>query len=176
MTSDPRYPIGKFNSPGTISESDRETFIDEIESAPAQLRASIAGLSTAQLSTRYREGGWTVKQLVHHVPDSHMNAYIRFKLALTEEEPTIKPYEEARWAELPDSDTVPVETSLALLDSLHKRWVPLLRSIPAANWSRKFRHPERGTMTLDQNLALYAWHGKHHVAHITSLRERNNWK
>ena len=176
MSDDPRYPIGKFNSPTTVSDSDRKTYIDEIESAPAQLRAAIAGLTAAQLSTPYREGGWTVRQLVHHVPDSHMNAYVRFKLALTEDEPTIKPYEEARWAELPDSETVPVETSIVLLDSLHKRWVPLLCSIPAADWSRKFRHPERGTMTLDQNLALYAWHGKHHVAHITSLRERNGWK
>jgi uncharacterized damage-inducible protein DinB len=176
MSGDPRYPIGKFNSPSTVTESDRKLYIDEIESAPAHLRAAIAGLTAAQLSTPYREGGWTVRQLVHHVPDSHMNAYVRFKLALTEDEPTIKPYEEARWAELPDSETVPVETSLVLLDSLHKRWVPLLRSISAADWSRKFRHPERGTMTLDQNLALYAWHGKHHVAHITSLRERNNWK
>ena len=105
-----------------------------------------------------------------------MNAYVRFKLALTEDEPTIKPYEEARWAELPDSENVPVETSLVLLDSLHQRWVPLLRSIPAADWSRKFRHPELGVKTLDQTLALYAWHGKHHVAHITSLRERNGWK
>jgi uncharacterized damage-inducible protein DinB len=176
MSGDPRYPIGKFNSPSTVTESDRKLYIDEIESAPAHLRAAIAGLTAAQLSTPYREGGWTVRQLVHHVPDSHMNAYVRFKLALTEDEPTIKPYEEARWAELPDSENVPVETSLVLLDSLHQRWVPLLRSIPAADWSRKFRHPERGTMTLDQNLALYAWHGKHHVAHITSLRERNNWK
>ena len=176
MSGDPRYPIGKFNSPSTVTESDRKLYIDEIESAPAHLRAAIAGLTAAQLSTPYREGGWTVRQLVHHVPDSHMNAYVRFKLALTEDEPTIKPYEEARWAELPDSENVPVETSLVLLDSLHQRWVPLLRSIPAANWSRKFRHPELGVKTLDQTLALYAWHGKHHVAHITSLRERNGWK
>jgi hypothetical protein len=176
MSGDPRYPIGKFNSPSTVTESDRKLYIDEIESAPAHLRAAIAGLTAAQLSTPYREGGWTVRQLVHHVPDSHMNAYVRFKLALTEDEPTIKPYEEARWAELPDSENVPVETSLVLLDSLHQRWVPLLRSIPAADWSRKFRHPELGVKTLDQTLALYAWHGKHHVAHITSLRERNGWK
>jgi uncharacterized damage-inducible protein DinB len=176
MSGDPRYPIGKFNSPSTVTESDRKLYIDEIESAPAHLRAAIAGLTAAQLSTPYREGGWTVRQLVHHVPDSHMNAYVRFKLALTEDEPTIKPYEEARWAELPDSENVPVETSLVLLDSLHQRWVPLLRSSPAADWSRKFRHPELGVKTLDQTLALYAWHGKHHVAHITSLRERNGWK
>ncbi|HEY4742691.1 MAG TPA: putative metal-dependent hydrolase [Candidatus Acidoferrales bacterium] len=176
MTSDPRYPIGKFNSPASVSESDRKLYIDEIEAAPAKLRAAIAGLTPSQFSTPYREGGWTVKQLVHHVPDSHMNAYVRFKLGLTEDEPTIKTYEEALWAKLPDSETVPVETSLVLLDSLHKRWVVLLRSIPASGWSRKIRHPEWGTMALDQVLAQYAWHGKHHVAHITSLRDRNGWK
>jgi hypothetical protein len=176
MTGDPRYPIGKFDWPTSVSESQRKIFLDEMEAAPARLRAAVAGLTPAQLSTPYREGGWTVRQVVHHVPDSHMNAYVRFKLALTEDEPTIKPYDEARWAELPDAATVPVETSLALLDSLQGRWVALLRSIPAADWSRKFRHPEFGLKALDETLALYAWHGKHHVAHITSLRERNGWK
>ncbi|MFZ0736887.1 MAG: putative metal-dependent hydrolase [Candidatus Acidiferrales bacterium] len=176
MTEDLRYPIGKFHAPASISEADRAKLIDDIEAAPALMRAAVAGLSPEQLRTPYRDGGWTVLQLVHHVPDSHMNAYVRFKLALTEDEPTIKPYEQARWAELADSEKTPAETSLALLDSLHKRWVTLLRSLSPADWSRNFRHPELGVIALDRNLALYAWHGKHHVAHITSLRERKGWK
>ena len=175
MEQDPRYPIGKFKAPATISDADRARLIEDVAAAPARLRAAVAGLSPSQLATPYREGGWTVRQLAHHVPDSHLNAYIRFKLALTEEEPTIKTYEEARWAELADSAETPVETSLALLDALHTRWVTLLRSLKAADWSRKFRHPELGVMTLEKNLALYAWHGKHHVAHITALRERKGW-
>ena len=175
MEQDPRYPIGKFKAPATISDAEHAAFISEIAAAPARMRAALAGLSAPQLDAPYREGGWTVRQLAHHVPDSHMNAYIRFKLALTEEEPTIKPYEEARWAELADSAETPVETSLALLDALHTRWVTLLRSLKPADWSRKFRHPELGEMTLEKNLALYAWHGKHHVAHITALRQRKGW-
>jgi len=175
MEQDPRYPIGKFKAPATISDAEHAALISDIAAAPARMRAALAGLSAPQLDTPYREGGWTVRQLAHHVPDSHMNAYIRFKLALTEEEPTIKPYEEARWAELADSAETPVETSLALLDALHTRWVTLMRSLKPADWSRKFRHPELGEMTLEKNLALYAWHGKHHVAHITALRQRKGW-
>ncbi len=114
--------------------------------------------------------------MVHHLPDSHLNAFTRFKLALTEDEPTIKTYDEARWAELPDAKGAPIEPSLALLDSLHKRWVVLLRSLTFADWARRFRHPERGVMALEDTLAMYAWHGRHHVAHITSLRERNSWR
>ncbi|HLI30711.1 MAG TPA: putative metal-dependent hydrolase, partial [Terriglobia bacterium] len=147
-----------------------------IEEVPARLRAAVKGLSDAQLDTPYREGGWTVRQVVHHLADSHMNSYVRFRLALTESEPTIKTYDQTRWAELRDARTAPVEPSLALLESLHKRWVLLLKSLEAADFSRTFRHPDRGTMTLDQNLALYAWHGRHHVAHITSLRERMGWR
>ena len=139
------------------------------------MRAAVAGLTPEQLDTPYRPGGWTVRQVVHHVPDSHINSYVRFKLALTEEEPTIKPYDEARWAKLADTATTPVEVSLTLLDSLHSRWVPLLQSLTEADFARQFRHPELGMVRLDRNLALYAWHGKHHVAHITSLRERMGW-
>lgn len=132
-------------------------------------------MSKEQLDTPYREGGWTVRQVVHHVPDSHMNAYVRFKLALTENEPMVKPYDEAAWAELPDGADTPVEVSLAMLDALHQRWVPVLESIDEEGWKRAFRHPVIGVVKLDANLALYAWHGKHHTAHITSLRERNGW-
>ena len=128
-----------------------------------------------QIDAPYRPDGWTVRQVVHHVPDSHMNAYVRFKLALTEENPVVKPYAEARWAELVDAQTASIETSLVLLESLHHRWVMLLRSLRDGDWARTFQHPELGPMTLEKNLALYAWHGKHHVAHITSLRERMGW-
>jgi uncharacterized damage-inducible protein DinB len=172
MEPDLRYPIGKFERPEAITESQRRALIDAIAEAPVHLVSAVARLTPSQLDTPYRPGGWTVRQLAHHIPDSHMNAYVRFKLALTESEPTIKPYEEARWAELGDVATTPVETSLALLDNLHKRWVALLRSLTPADWARKFRHPEMGAMSLDQNLALYAWHGKHHVAHITELRKK----
>ncbi|MBZ5602314.1 MAG: bacillithiol transferase BstA [Acidobacteriia bacterium] len=172
---DPRFPIGKFSFPTSISPEQREQWISAIGAAPAQLRASLAGLSGQQLDTPYRDGGWTVRQVIHHVPESHMNAYIRFKLALTEEEPTVKPYDEAAWARLPDVVSTPMETSLAMLDALHDRWVRVLRSIDGAQWQRTFRHPEIGLVKLEGNLALYAWHGKHHTAHITSLRERMNW-
>ena len=176
MEADLRYPLGKFHRPETLSLEERRAAIDAIAEAPARLRAAIAGLDATQLDTPYRPGGWTVRQLVHHVPDSHMNAYIRFKLAATEDEPTIKPYEEARWAELADARSAPIEPSLALLENLHKRWVLFLRSLAPEDWSRKFRHPELGAMSLEQNLALYAWHGRHHVAHVTALRERQNWR
>jgi uncharacterized damage-inducible protein DinB len=135
----------------------------------------VKGLSAQQLDTPYREGGWTVRQVVHHVPDSHLNSYIRFKLALTEEDPTIRPYMEDRWAELPEAKTAPIELSLSLLEDLHKRWMLMLRAIQPAEWKRTFRHPEIGPMTLEKNLALYAWHGRHHVAHVTALRERMGW-
>lgn len=133
------------------------------------------GLRDAQLDTPYREGGWTVRQVAHHVPDSHMNAYVRFRLALTEERPTIKTYEEARWAELADAKTAPVEVSLALLEPLHERWVRLLRSLSAGDLARTFTHPEHGVRTLEWMLFLYAWHGRHHTAHITELRKQKGW-
>jgi hypothetical protein len=173
--TDQRYPIGKFHFDGPPPEEQSKKFIDEIAHAPANLRAALKGLSDQQLDTPYRPEGWTVRQVAHHVPDSHLNAYVRFKLALTEEEPTIKPYAEDRWAQLADTRSTPVEVSLAMLDSLHDRWVRLLRSLEPEDWKRSFRHPELGLVSLEKNLALYAWHGRHHVAHITSLRERNGW-
>jgi uncharacterized damage-inducible protein DinB len=173
--TDPRFPVGKFHYDGPPAAEQKQHFIDEIAQTPASLRASIKGLSGSQLDTPYRDGGWTVRQVVHHLPDSHMNSYVRFKLALTEDEPTIKPYAEDRWAELPDTKATPVEVSLTLLDSLHDRWVRLLRSLTPEEWKRTFRHPELGPMDLQKTLALYAWHGRHHVAHITELRKRMSW-
>ena len=173
--ADPRYPIGKFSFEGPLSEEQKSHFLDDIEQTPARLKAAVKGLSEQQLETPYRDGGWTVRQVVHHVPDSHLNSYIRFKLALTEEEPTIRPYFEDRWAELPEAKTAPIELSLSLLEDLHKRWMLMLRALKPAEWKRTFRHPEIGLMTLEKNLALYAWHGRHHVAHVTALRERMGW-
>ena len=171
-----RYPVGRFDFDAPISESDYPLLIAAIAEAPGALRGAVAGLSPDQLATRYRPGGWTVKQVVHHVPDSHLNAYTRFKLALTEDEPTIKPYDEAAWAELPDSEKVPTDVSLDLLESLHVRWVTLLRSLNAADFRRTLKHPERErVLTLGQLLALYAWHGRHHVGHILALRKREGW-
>lgn len=173
--TDLRYPIGKFHFAGPLTEEQKKTCLDDLAQAPAQLRAAIKGLSEAQLETPYRPGGWTVRQVVHHVPDSHLNSYVRFKLALTEDEPTIKPYAEDRWAELADTKATPVEVSLTMLDALHDRWVRLLRSLSPEEWERTFRHPELGAMTLEKTLALYAWHGRHHVSHITNLRDREGW-
>ena len=173
---DPRYPIGPFRFSGQANSESRVRCVAEIAAAPGHLRAAVSDLSPAQLDTPYREGGWSVRQVVHHVPDSHLNAYTRFKLGLTEDEPTIKPYEEARWAELPDVRATPVETSLTLLESLHRRWVLLLRAMTPADFARRFRHPEHGRLiSLDEVLEMYAWHGQHHVAHITSLRTRMGW-
>lgn len=175
-TADIRYPIGRFRFDGDSSSGRRQHWISEIAAAPAQLRAAVAGLTTTQLDTPYRDGGWTVRQVVHHVPDSHLNAYTRIKLALTEDEPTIKPYEEARWAELPDAREGDIEPSLSLLEFLHQRWLMLLRELKPADYDRQFRHPEHGRIfKLSETLALYAWHGRHHVAHITSLRNQKGW-
>ncbi len=173
--TDLRYPIGKFHYDGPLTDGQKRAFVDEISQVPAEMRAAVNGLSEAQLDTPYRDGGWTVRQTAHHVPDSHMNAYIRFKLALTEDDPTIKPYEQQLWADLADTRETPVEVSLTMLESLHDRWVRLLRSLGPADWQRTFRHPELGSMTLEKTLALYAWHGRHHVTHITALRGRNGW-
>jgi DinB family protein len=174
--SDLRYPIGRFERPASLDDEGRRQAITAIAETPARLRAAVAGLTPEQLDTPYRPGGWTVRQVVHHLPDSHLNAYVRCKLALTEETPTIKPYLEDRWAELVDSRLTPVAVSLALLDALHERWVVLLRSLAAADFARTFRHPEHGsTPDLDWLVALYAWHGRHHVAHVTGLRERMGW-
>ncbi|HEX8391692.1 MAG TPA: putative metal-dependent hydrolase [Longimicrobium sp.] len=174
-TVDPRFPVGKFRWDGDAGQEQRAEWIAQIANTPAAFRGAVAGLSDEQLDTPYRDGGWTVRQLAHHMPDSHMNAYIRLKLGLTEDNPTVKPYEEAAWAALEDSRTTPVEVSLTLLDALHQRWVNTLRAVRPEEWSRTVRHPERGSMRLDQLLALYAWHGRHHVGHVTALRERMGW-
>ncbi|HTC87323.1 MAG TPA: bacillithiol transferase BstA [Bryobacteraceae bacterium] len=172
---DPRYPIGKFSYAGPPTPEQKQRYLTDIEQTPSRLRAALRGLSDQQLDTPYRDGGWTLRQVAHHVPDSHMNSYIRFKLALTEDEPTIKGYMEDRWAELPDANHAPIEVSLALLDSLHQRWMLMLRQLTDAEWKRTFRHSELGPMSLEKSLALYSWHGRHHVAHITSLREKMGW-
>ena len=171
-TDDLRYPIGRFEFDGEVSERQRREWIAAIAETPARLREAVKGLSEQQLDTPYRPGGWTLRQVVHHLPDSHLNSYVRYRLALTEDEPTIKPYAEARWAELADARTGPVEPSLALLEALHDRWVRLLNSLSPADWARTFRHPERGISTLDRTLGLYAWHGRHHVAQIVSALKR----
>jgi len=170
-----QYPIGKFQYEGTITAAQREIWMKDIADAPQKLRLAVQGLSEDQLNTPYRPDGWTLRQVVHHVADSHMNSYIRFKLALTEDLPTIKPYDEACWAELSDSVSLPVEISLQLLDSLHLRWVDVLRSTNAEAFNRSFIHPESGETPLAKNLGIYAWHGNHHIAHITSLRDRMDW-
>jgi len=172
---DLRYPIGTFKLDGPASNEQIKLAIDEIAEAPAKLRAAVRALTPDQLETPYRPGGWTVRQVVHHVPDSHLNSYCRFKLALTEDEPTIKPYFEGSWAELGDVRATPIEVSLALLESLHERWVLLLKSLAPMDFERKFRHPEIGVVSLAETACHYAWHGRHHVAHITSLRERMGW-
>lgn len=171
---DLRFPVGEFKLEEHYTEEQRRQFIDEIEAAPAHMRAAVEGLSEEQLDTPYRPGGWTVRQVAHHLPDSHMNGLIRMKLTLTEDEPLVKTYMEDRWAELADYKG-PVDVSLALLDAVHNRWITVWRSLGDKELARKFRHPEWGTLKLEQHLALYAWHSRHHVAHITSLRERNGW-
>ena len=173
--SDPRYPIGKFQMSDRVDDTMRSVFIQRIAETPAEVKRAVPGLTEQQLDTPYRDGGWTVRQVVHHLPDSHINSYVRFRLALTENEPTIKPYKEGMWAELFDARTAPIVLSLHLLESLHERWVVLLRSLNPADFSRTFRHPESGVRNLDWLLQLYAWHGRHHVAHITSLKEKMKW-
>ena len=173
-TTDLRYPVGRFEFTGA-DEKSRAQSIEAIARLPRELRAAIDGLSDRQLDTRYRPDGWTVRQVVHHVPDSHINAFTRFKFALTEDTPRIKPYDEARWAELADGRAGPVEPSLSILDGLHARWVVLLRAMKVADFSRQLDHPEHGLLPLERMLALYAWHCRHHVAHITELRKREGW-
>ena len=169
-----RYPIGRFQLDPPVTAAKRAQWIDTIAALPANLRAAVAGLDDAQLDTAYRDGGWTVRQVVHHVADSHMNAYVRLKLALTEDAPAIKGYEEQLWAELPDSG-LPVHVSLALIDALHQRWITLLRSMRDEAFARVWIHPEHGHRDLDFLLQLYAWHSRHHVAHVTTLRQRRGW-
>ena len=172
---DLRYPIGRFERPAEASSDRRREWIDTIAAAPSRYREAVRGLSDRQLDTPYRPEGWTVRQVIHHVADSHMNSFIRFRLALTEDEPTIKPYDEAKWALLKDAGE-PVECSLLLIDNLHHRWVVMLRALEEGDFTRTLRHPESGVMNLDTLLALYAWHSRHHEAHITGLRERLGWK
>jgi len=173
--TDPRFPIGRFAYTAPLTSQHKQQYLDDIEQTPALMRTAVAGLSDHQLNTPYRDGGWTVRQLIHHIPDSHVNAYVRFKLALTEDSPTIRPYMEDRWAELPEAKSAPIELSLALLDNLHARWMLMLRSLSEADWKRTFHHPDNGLMTLEKTLALYGWHGRHHVAHITTLRNKMGW-
>jgi uncharacterized damage-inducible protein DinB len=173
--TDLRFPTGRFKRPEALTADQRREAIDMIAGTPARLRAAVAGLTEAQLDTPYRPGGWSVRQVVHHLPDSHMNAYVRFKLALTEDTPRVKAYDEARWAMTAEARSAPVEVSLALLEALHERWVRLLRSLSDDDFARALDHPENGRMRLDTVLAMYAWHGPHHVAHITGLREREGW-
>lgn len=175
MSDSLRFPIGKFDIESEPNATERLQLIDQIAETPSMLRAAVKGLSDEQLDTPYRPGGWTVRQVVHHVPDSHLNSYVRFKLALTEEEPIIRSYMEDRWAMLEDSKITPLEVSLSLLEALHERWVLLLRSLSPEDFERRFRHPDLGIVSLNKNLGLYAWHGRHHVAHITTLCERMGW-
>lgn len=172
---DLRYPVGRYKAPTEITREQRAAWIDEIDALPGRLREAINGLDETQLDTPYRPGGWTVRQVVHHYPDSHLNSYGRFRLALTEETPMIKTYEEAAWAELPDAKSGPVEVSLSLLDALHRRWVMLLRSMTDEQFKRSFRHAEWGEIALEWSVGLYAWHSRHHVAQIRGLREREGW-
>jgi uncharacterized damage-inducible protein DinB len=172
---DPRYPIGKFSYDGPPTAEQKQQYLTDVEQTPALLRTALRGLSDQQLDTPYRDGGWTPRQVAHHVADSHMNCYIRMKLALTEDDPTIKTYAEKVWAELPEAKRAPVEISLALLDSLHLRWMLMLREFEDAEWKRTFRHPDTGPASLEKTLAFYAWHGRHHVAHVRSLRDRMGW-
>jgi hypothetical protein len=175
MSTDLRYPIGPFTFDGDVTPVRRAARIADIAAAPGAMRAAVRGLGDPQLDTPYRPGGWTVRQVVHHVPDSHMNAYVRMKLCVTEDAPTVKPYNEADWARLPDGREGGVEPSLALLELLHERWVRFLRALPAGAFARTVNHPESGILSLDALVAMYAWHGKHHAAHITGLRQRSGW-
>ena len=172
---DLRYPVGRFQPPTQFANNDIAGWIGEIEALPGRLRKAVSNLTELQLDTPYRPGGWNVRQVVHHLADSHMNSFVRFRLALTENSPTIKTYNEAAWAELSDSKVARAEVSLHLLEALHARWVILLRSLKSADLTRTFRHPEAGEKDLNWALSLYAWHGRHHLAHITSLRHREGW-
>ncbi len=169
-----RYPIGRFAPPAGSLPGIRAAHIQTLRLLPERLRAAVAGLNDVQLNTPYREGGWTVRQVVHHIGDSHANAYVRFKLALTEDWPTVKPYDEAAWANLPDS-RLPIDHSLAFVESLHGRWVALLEAMTDGDFRKGYNHPERGRQDLTEVLALYDWHSRHHTAHITSLRKRMGW-
>lgn len=175
MSIDPRYPIGKFEA-RPYSDEQKNAWLNDIKFLPGLLEQALLNLDEAQLDTPYRDGGWTVKEVTHHVADSHINAYCRFKLGLTENNPTIKTYEESLWAKLDDTRNLPVNISVTLLHALHLRWYEILRNLTREEWNRTIRHPQYETnTTLYELLGRYAWHGLHHVAHITSLRERMGW-
>lgn len=174
--NDVQYPIGKFQRKSQLTESERSDLIQEISETPANLRKTVHGLLENEVDTPYRPGGWTVRQVVHHLPDSHMNAYIRMKLALTETQPLIKPYNQSLWAELHDGKGGPIEASLTLLESLHQRWVLLMKSLQPKDFLKTMSHPEQGIINIDFLVQLYGWHGRHHVAQIMTLRERQGWK
>lgn len=174
--SDLKYPIGKFAAPETYTAADRAARIEDIRVLPSRLRDEVSGLAEAQRLTRYREGGWTVAQVVHHLADAHLNGLWRFKIVMTEDNPTLRLYDQTKWAELPDASSPDITNSLALVDVLHARWVEMLSSMTADDFARQSVHPIRGPLTLDWHLALYAWHGQHHLAHITHLAERLGWK
>jgi uncharacterized damage-inducible protein DinB len=167
---DPRFPTGKLTFDPDVTGDKRRRWIESIRTTPAKLRAAVSGITERQLDTPYREGGWTIRQVVHHIPESHSNAFIRFKLALTEDAPTIKPYDEDAWAKLPDVSRAPIESSLALVEALHVRWVTLLDVMQDADFRRPLMHPERGQITLDTLLQIYAWHGPHHIGHVEIVR------
>lgn len=171
---DLRYPVGRFNAAEAATPAARAANLETLKAAPERLRAAVSGLNDAQLDTPYRAGGWTIRQVVHHLADSHANAYIRVKLALTEDWPTVKPYDEAAWARLADSRE-PVEGSLAIFGALHARWVALMESLKEEDFQKGFMHPALGRQTLDASLGMYAWHSRHHTAHITRLRARQGW-
>ena len=172
-----RYPIGKFSFPQEISRQDIAGYIETISSFPGNLISATRKLKDSQLDTPYREGGWTLRQLIHHCADSHLNAFVRFKLAMTENHPTIKPYNQDAWANLPDAKGEDITASIHLLEALHYRWLTLLQSMKASDFQRTFHHPEmKKDISLDQNLSLYAWHCKHHLAHILTLKERESWE
>ena len=170
-----KYPIGRFEPPTEIDDDQVQRWIADIENLPGKLREVVRQLSESQLNTAYRPGGWTIRQVVHHLPDSHMNSFIRFKWALTEDQPTIKAYREDSWAELPDYSVAPISVSLDLLDSLHHRWVGLLRSLSSEQLSREFTHPDSGRVSLAESIGTYSWHGLHHLAHITEAIRREGW-
>lgn len=175
MSEDLRFPIGKFAPPSAVDPEMRAKYIETIEKLPPNIKDAVEGLNDEQLDTPYRPEGWTIRQVVHHVADSHLNSFCRFKLGLSENAPTIKTYDEASWAEMADTKNAPVELSLSIIDGLHARWVRLLKSMSDDDFAKKINHPERGAMVLGELLALYDWHSRHHTAHITKLRERNNW-
>jgi len=173
--TDIRYPIGPLKIDDTITREKRLKYLDQFAETPAMLRQAVTGLASSQLDTPYRPQGWTIRQVAHHLADSHMNAYVRFKMALTEDNPTVKSYEQERWAELEDSHTAPVEDTLSVFDGLYRRWIILLRSLSPEGFARTLNHPDWGTIRLDCYLSICVWHGIHHIAHIKGMRQRMNW-